>query len=130
MPPRAGAGRRAGGMEDGWNACLTVECGAGHWDYKLMDDKFNEIKSGELEVAGLSINEVRNLILAENKMERRAMTPTDYGLLMERAAAQKEMDAAQKQPEQAAKKPSIKEQLAAKPVAGEQPSKPKDKGAR
>ena len=115
----------------GWKACLAVECGAGHWDYTLMDDKFNEIKSGELEVVGLSINEVRDLILAENKMEHRSLTPTDYGLLMAKAAAQKDMDVTQKQPEQTAKKPSIKKQLAAKPVPGDQPAaKPKDREVR
>lgn len=41
--------------------------------------------------------------------------------------ARKEMDAMQKQAE---KKPSIKAQLAAKPAAGDQPSKPKDREAR
>lgn len=114
----------------GWNACLAVECGAGHWDYKLMDEKFNEIKNGELEVVGLSINEVRDLILVENQMERRSMTPTDYGLLMEKAA-QKEIDVMQKQPEQTARKPSIKKQLAAKPVPADHPAaKPKDREVR
>ena len=39
----------------------------------------------------------------------------------------KELDAAREQPE---KKPSIKEQLAAKPVPGDQPPKPKDREAR
>ncbi len=94
----------------GWMASLAVECGAGHWDYTLFDEKYNVTKSGELEVVGLSINEVRDMILAENKMESRSMTPTDYGMLMEKAAA---------------KKPSIKAQLATKPVPSEQPNKPK-----
>lgn len=44
--------------------------------------------------------------------------------------ARKEMDAAREQPEQSAKKPSIKGQLAAKPVPGERPAKPKDKDVR
>ena len=44
--------------------------------------------------------------------------------------ARKEMDAMREQPELAAKKPSIKEQLAAKPVSSGQPSKPKEKEAR
>ena len=113
----------------GWNAYLAVECGEGHWDYHLYDEKFNETKSGELEAAGCSINEVRDRILSENKLERRSMTPTDYGLLMAKAA-QKEMDAAQKQPGHTVKKPSIKKQLAAKPVPGEHPAKPKEKGER
>ena len=39
----------------------------------------------------------------------------------------KELDAMS---EQAAKKPSITEQLAAKPAPNDQPAKPKDKGAR
>ncbi len=70
----------------GWNAYLAVECGAGHWDYHLYDEKFNETKSGELEVVGCSINEVRDMVLFENKLERRSMTPTDHGMLMEKAA--------------------------------------------
>ena len=53
----------------GWRAYLAVECGAGHWDYHLYDEQFNETKSGELEVVGCSINEVRDMILAENKLE-------------------------------------------------------------
>ena len=115
----------------GWNAHLVVECGAGCWDYKLFDEKFNVTKSGELEVVGCSINEVRDMILTENKLGSRSMTPTDYGLLMAKAAAQKETDVTQKQPEQAAKKPSIKEQLAAKPVPGGQSAaKPKDREVR
>ena len=44
--------------------------------------------------------------------------------------ARKEMDAAREQPEQSVKKPSIKGQLAAKPVPGERPAKPKDKDVR
>lgn len=44
--------------------------------------------------------------------------------------ARKEMDAMREQPELAAKKPSIKEQLAAKPVLGDQSAKPKDREAR
>ena len=70
----------------GWNAYLAVECGAGHWDYHLYDEKFNETKSGELEVVGCSINEVRDMVLAENKLGSRSMTPTDYGMLMDKAA--------------------------------------------
>ena len=70
----------------GWNAYLAVECGAGHWDYHLYDEKFNETKSGGLEVVGCSINEVRDMVLFENKLERRSMTPTDHGMLMEKAA--------------------------------------------
>ena len=71
----------------GWNTYLAVECGAGQWDYKLFDDKFNETKSGALEVVGCSINEVRDMILAENKLGSRSMTPTDHGMLMDKAAA-------------------------------------------
>ena len=70
----------------GWRAYLAVECGAGHWDYHLYDEKFNETKSGELEVVGCSINEVRDMVLAENKLGSRSMTPTDYGMLMDKAA--------------------------------------------
>lgn len=70
----------------GWRAYLAVECGAGHWDYHLYDEKFNETKSGELEVVGCSINEVRDMVLAENKLGSRSMTPTDYGMLLDKAA--------------------------------------------
>lgn len=44
--------------------------------------------------------------------------------------ARKEMDAMREQPELAAKKPSIKEQLAVKPVPGAQSAKPKDRETR
>ena len=74
----------------GWNAYLAVECGAGHWDYHLYDEKFNETKGGELEVVGCSINEVRDMVLFDNKLERRSMTPTDYGMLMDKAAMQEQ----------------------------------------
>ncbi len=74
----------------GWNAHLAVECGAGHWDYHLYDEKFNETKGGELEVVGCSINEVRDMVLFDNKLERRSMTPTDYGMLMDKAAMQEQ----------------------------------------
>ncbi len=70
----------------GWRAYLAVECEAGHWDYHLYDEKFNEIKGGELEAVVCSINEVRDRLLFENKLDRRSMTPTDYGMLMEKAA--------------------------------------------
>ena len=113
----------------GWDKSLAVECGAGQWEYHLFDNQMKELKSGSLEVAGLSINEVRDMILSENKLGLRSMTPTDYGMLMDRAAVRKEMDVAKGQPKQE-KKPSIKAQLAAKPVPGDQPAKPKDKGAR
>lgn len=80
----------------GWNAYLAVECGAGHWDYKLFDGQFNVTKSGELEVVGCSINEVRDMILAENKLGSRSMTPTDHGLLMEKAAMREQETRAEK----------------------------------
>ena len=80
----------------GWNAYLAVECGAGHWDYHLYDEKFNETKSGELEVVGCSINEVRDMVLAENKLGSRSMTPTDYGMLMEKAAIREQEAHAEK----------------------------------
>jgi len=110
----------------GWNAYLAVECGEGHWDYHLYDEHFNETKSGELEVAGYSINEVRDMILSENKLEHRSMTPTGHGMLMDKAAA-REQEKSRQQPA----KPSIKAQLAAKPVPGDQPAaKPKDREVR
>ena len=102
----------------GVSAYLTVECCAGYWNYHLFDYKLTELKSGKLEIAGFSINEVRDMILTENNLERRAMTPTDYGLLMEKAVVQ------------TAKKPSIKAQLSAKPVPSESPTKPKDREVR
>ena len=48
--PELAAERAA--WEIGWNAYLAVECCAGQWDYKLFDGKFNETKSGSLEVVG------------------------------------------------------------------------------
>ena len=74
----------------GWDKFLAVECGAGQWDYHLYDSQMAELKSGSLEVVGCSMNEVRDMVLAENKLGRRSMTPTDYGMLMEKAAARAE----------------------------------------
>ncbi len=74
----------------GWNRSLAVECGAGQWEYRLFDEKMDEVKSGGLEVVGCSINEVRDMILAENKLGSRTMTPTDYGMLMDKAAAREQ----------------------------------------
>lgn len=90
----------------GWTAYLAVECGAGHWDYHLYDEKFNETRGGELEVVGCSINEVRDMVLAENKLGSRSMTPTDYGMLMEKAAMRE-------QEAQAEKRESVLGQLSA-----------------
>ena len=90
----------------GWRAYLAVECGAGHWDYHLYDEKFNETKSCELEVVGCSINEVRDMVLAENKLGSRSMTPTDYGMLMDKAAMRE-------QEAQAEKRESVLGQLSA-----------------
>lgn len=70
-----------------WDKFLAVECGAGQWDYHLYDSQMAELKSGSLEVVGCSMNEVRDMVLAENKLGRRSMTPTDYGMLMDKAAA-------------------------------------------
>ena len=100
----------------GWRAYLAVECGAGHWDYHLYDEKFNETKSGELEVVGCSINEVRDMVLAENKLGSRSMTPTDYGMLMDKAAMRT-------QEAQAEKRESVLGQLSAlKSSAKEHPA--------
>ena len=100
----------------GWNAYLAVECGAGHWDYHLYDEKFNETKGGELEVVGCSINEVRDMVLAENKLGSRSMTPTDYGMLMDKAAMRE-------QEAQAEKRESVLGQLSAlKSSAKEHPA--------
>ena len=100
----------------GWNAYLAVECGAGHWDYHLYDEKFNETKGGELEVVGCSINEVRDMVLAENKLGSRSMTPTDHGMLMDKAAMRA-------QEAQAEKRESVLGQLSAlKSSAKEHPA--------
>ena len=74
----------------GWDKFLAVECGAGQWDYHLYDSQMAELKSGSLEVVGCSMNEVRDMVLAENKLGHRSMTPTDYGMLMDKAAARAE----------------------------------------
>jgi len=76
--------------EIGWNRFLAVECSAGQWSYHLFDDKKMELKSRELEAEGCSVNEVRDMALAENKLDRRSMTPTDYGMLMDKIAARTE----------------------------------------
>ena len=107
-----------------------MECGAGHWDYQLFDEHFNVTKSGKLEVVGLSINEVRDMILTENKLGHRSMTPTSYGMTMDKAAQKEQADlkAASE------RKPSIRGRLAAAKAA--QTEKPaaqqhqKDKEAR
>ena len=100
----------------GWNAYLAVECGAGHWDYKLFDGQFNVTKSGELEVVGCSVNEVRDMVLAENKLGSRSMTPTDHGMLMDKAAMRA-------QEAQAEKRESVLGQLSAlKSSAKEHPA--------
>ncbi len=100
----------------GWNAYLAVECGAGHWDYHLYDEKFNETRGGELEVVGCSINEVRDMVLAENKLGSRSMTPTDHGMLMDKAAMRE-------QEAQAEKRESVLGQLSAlKSSAKEHPA--------
>ena len=116
----------------GWNAYLAVECGAGQWSYHLFDDKMAELKSGELEVVGFSINEVRDMILAESKMGLRSMTSTDYGLLMEKAARMGQDCIGQDTTP--SHKPSIRSQLAAaKAAQAERPAAQqhqKDKGAR
>ena len=116
----------------GWNAYLAVECGAGQWSYHLFDDKMAELKSGELEVVGFSINEVRDMILAENKMGLRSMTSTDYGLLMEKAVRMGQDCIGQDTTP--SHKPSIRSQLAAaKAAQAERPAAQqhqKDKGAR
>ena len=107
---------------------LAVECGAGQWDYHLFDGKMDELKGGSIEVIGCSINEVRDMVLAENGLERCSMTQTHYGILMENAAVRAEKSAVQEQPE---RKPSIKAQLAAKPIPGGQPTtKPKEREVR
>ena len=104
----------------GGRAYLAVECGAGHWDYHLYDEKFNETKSGELEVIGLSINEVRDMVLFENKLERRSMTPTDHGTLMEKAAMREQEAAVEKREsvldQLSALKTSAKEHTASAPA--------------
>ena len=99
----------------GLKSSLAVDCSAGIWNYRIFDDKMAEVKSGEMEFDGSSINEVRDMILAENKMESRTMTPTHYGLLMEKAAqAEQERTGQNTTLEQ---KSSIRGQLAAAKVA-------------
>ena len=104
----------------GGRAYLAVECGAGHWDYHLYDEQFNETKSGELEVAGCSINDVRDMVLFENKLERRSMTPTDHGTLMEKAAMREQEAAVEKREsvldQLSALKTSAKEHTASAPA--------------
>jgi len=69
---------------------LVVEFGAGHWDYRLLDSSMAELKSGELEVLGCSINNVRDLLLKDCRLDRFSMTPADHSMIMEMAAKRKE----------------------------------------
>ena len=47
-------------------------------------------------MVGCSINEVRDMVLFGNKLERRSMTPTDHGMLMEQAAMREQEAAVEK----------------------------------
>lgn len=76
----------------GWRNYLSVEATEDGWDYSIYDEKFDLVDGGVLEKPEASIQEARNEILAAHKMERRSMTPTDHGLLMDKAA-QREQEA-------------------------------------
>ena len=52
---------------------LTVELKTTNWHYHLYDGQFNEIKSGTMRADGSPINEVRNRIVAENKLRHCSM---------------------------------------------------------
>ena len=65
------------------------------------------------------MDEIRECI--ESRAER---------LLSKYAKEHRDLDTVQEQSEQSEKKTSIKEQLAAKPIPGEQTAKPKDRGER
>ena len=70
--------------------------------------------------------------MAEPQDRRSAYVINSHSLLLNGfvSMVRKELDTTREQRPQAAKRPSIKEQLTAKPVSGDQPAKPKDKGAR
>lgn len=70
--------------------------------------------------------------MAEPQDRRSAYIINSHSTLLDSfvSTMRKELDAMRDQKSQAATKPSIKEQLAAKPVPGDRPDKPKDKGAR
>lgn len=74
----------------GWNNALAVELQGDHWDYHLFDSRMNEIGSGQVEAAGQSVNEVRDTILAENKLSYRSRTPIDHDTLMAKAVAREQ----------------------------------------
>lgn len=80
----------------GWRNYLAVEAADDGWDYSLFDDKFDLVDGGVLEKPEASIWEARNEILAAHKMERRSMTPTDHGLLMDKAAQREQETRAEK----------------------------------
>ena len=60
------------------------------------------------------------MILAENKLERRSMTPTDHGMLMEKAAMREQEAAVEKREsvlgQLSALKTSVKERPAPTPA--------------
>ena len=70
--------------------------------------------------------------MAEPQDRRSAYIINSHSTLLDSfvSTMRKELDAMRDQKSQAAPKPSIKEQLAAKPVPSVQPDKPHDKGAR
>ncbi len=69
---------------------LVVELGADHWDYCLLDSSLTELKSGELEVLGCSINDVRDMVLKDCCLDRCSMTRANSSKIMELAAKRKE----------------------------------------
>ena len=81
--PEIGADRMAWAL--GRRNSLAVEYCAGRWKYHLYDDKCNEIKRGTLRADGSPINDVRDSIIAENRLGYCSMRQTGYDLLMKRA---------------------------------------------
>ena len=104
----------------GWRNYLAVEAADGGWDYSIFDDKFDLVDGGALEKPETSIQEARNEILAAHKMEHRSMTPTDHGLLMDKAAQREQETRAEKREsvlgQLSALKAGAKEQAAPAPA--------------
>lgn len=108
----------------GWRNYLAVEATEGGWDYSLFDDKFDLVDGGVLEKPEASIREARNEILAAHKMERRSMTPTDHGLLMDKAAQREQETLAEKRESVLGRLSALK--AGAKEQAAPAPAKKRD----
>lgn len=80
----------------GRSRSLAVELRAGKWQYHLYDAQYSEIKSGTLRADGSPINEMRNSIIAENRLGYCSLRMSDYGALKKEVAARRRETRTQK----------------------------------